>query len=93
MSDAAYFSPFSEPPARMDARSVREGFKECRGRKREREGERGNAKQSHRLNLLFMMAIKSRYSFLDFVQIARSIAKSISLRDVDSNEIIRGEKS
>lgn len=36
-----------------------------------------------------MMAIKSRYSFLDFVQIARSIAKSISLRDVDSNEIIR----
>lgn len=46
MSDAAYFSPFSEPPARMDARSVREGFKECRGRKRERERERERETES-----------------------------------------------
>lgn len=45
MSDAAYFSPFSEPPARMDARSVREGFKEYRGREgKTREGKRENVK-------------------------------------------------
>lgn len=54
MSDAAYFSPFSEPPVRMDARSVREGFKKHQGRK---GNERENVK--HRAPFLSESPVES----------------------------------
>lgn len=67
MSDAAYFSPFSEPLA-MDAQSVRKGFKEYQAQ----EETRSNENVKHHSSFLVhparivtgwipMMVIKSRY--------------------------------
>lgn len=67
MSDAAYFSPFSEPLA-MDAQSVRKGFKEYQAQEKTRSNENVKHHSSflvHPARIVTVwiptMVIKSRY--------------------------------